>query len=63
MLRFELRDGRLVDVETASQWNMFGTAVSGPLKGQQLSRVDSGVHFAFAWLAFNPDSKIYGQSS
>ena len=23
--------------------------------------IDSGVHFAFAWLAFNPESEIYGR--
>jgi len=33
-------------------------AVAGPLKGRRLAAVDSGVHFAFAWLAFNPDSEI-----
>ena len=29
-----------------------------PAKGKRLPAVDSGVHFAFAWLAFNPDSEI-----
>ncbi len=31
-LRFEVRDGRVVDRATASVWNIFGRAVSGPLK-------------------------------
>ncbi|HSS63039.1 MAG TPA: DUF3179 domain-containing protein, partial [Gammaproteobacteria bacterium] len=59
ILNFELRDGRLVDRETGSEWNLFGTCVAGPLKGEQLEKPDSGVHFAFAWLAFNPESQIY----
>jgi hypothetical protein len=59
VLNFELRDGRLVDRETGSEWNLFGTCVNGPLKDKQLEKPDSGVHFAFAWLAFNPESQIY----
>ncbi len=58
-LTFERRNGRIIDRETQSQWNLLGTAVSGPLAGRQLQSVPSGVHFAFAWLAFNPDSSIY----
>ena len=60
-LGFELRDGRIVDRQTGSIWNLFGTAIEGPLAGRQLASVNSGVHFAFAWLAFNPDSQIYGR--
>ena len=58
-LTFELREGKIVDTETGSQWNLFGTAVAGQLEGKQLEKPDSGVHFAFAWLAFNPESEIY----
>jgi len=60
-LSFELRSGVIADRETGSRWNLLGVAVGGPLKGTRLHTVDSGVHFAFAWLAFNPDSQIYGQ--
>lgn len=59
-LNFQLVDGVLTDAETGSQWDLLGRAVRGPLRGQQLSPVDSGVYFAFAWLAFNPDTEIYG---
>lgn len=48
----------MVDTRTGSEWNVLGEAVSGPLKGKRLAPLDSGVHFAFAWLAFNPDSEI-----
>ena len=59
VLTFVLRDGEIIDLETDSSWNLFGTALSGELAGRQLQTVNSGVHFAFAWLAFNPDSDIY----
>lgn len=52
---------RFVDNETGSTWDLFGRAISGPLTGQRLVSADSGVHFAFAWLAFNPNSSIYGK--
>jgi hypothetical protein len=58
VLEFALRDGRYVDTGTGSEWNILGEAVAGPLKGSRLPGVDSGVHFAFAWLAFNPKSEI-----
>jgi len=47
------------DDQTQSTWNIFGQAISGELNGKRLTPVDSGVHFAFAWLAFRPHSVIY----
>ena len=58
-LHFEAIDGQIMDRETGSTWNLFGTATDGPLAGSDLETIDSGVHFAFAWLAFNPDSEIW----
>ncbi|MDH5535604.1 MAG: DUF3179 domain-containing protein [Betaproteobacteria bacterium] len=60
VLTFEPHEKRIVDRETRSVWDIFGRAVDGPLKGQRLRPVDNGVHFAFAWLAFNPGSEVYG---
>lgn len=59
VLSFELSDGKIVDRETGTQWNQLGQAVAGPLAGEHLQAVDNGVHFAFAWLAFRPESEIY----
>ena len=59
LLDFKIVSGGVVDTQTGSTWDIFGRAIAGPLKGTQLRAVDSGVHFAFAWLAFNPDSEIY----
>jgi hypothetical protein len=61
VLEFGSRDGKTVDTATGSEWNLFGEAVSGPLRGKELVPVDSGVHFAFAWLAFNAASEIAGE--
>lgn len=52
-------DGRFRDEETGSTWTVTGEAVSGPLEGTQLERIQSGDYFAFAWLAFRPDASIY----
>ena len=60
VLEFERHDdGRIADRETGSTWNLLGIAVTGELAGTKLPDVESGVHFAFAWLAFNPESRIY----
>jgi len=61
VLNFEHSDDVIKDIETGSSWDILGRAIAGPLVGQRLEQVDSGVHFAFAWLAFNPDSDIYQQ--
>ena len=61
VLAFELRDGEIFDVDTGSRWSALGRAISGPLEGQRLEPMPGGVHFAFAWLAFRPDTSIYGQ--
>jgi hypothetical protein len=58
VLDFEWRDGRVVDSQTGTEWDIFGRAVRGPLAGTGLTPVDGGVHFAFAWLAFNPQTEI-----
>ena len=58
-LTFELKDGVAIDRETNSSWNIFGIAESGELAGKKLQQLDGGVHFAFAWLAFDPKADIF----
>ncbi len=58
-LTFKLNDGVVTDVETGSEWNIFGIAEKGELAGNQLQQLDQGVHFAFAWLAFDPEAQIF----
>ncbi len=52
-------NNQVVDEQTGSVWNAFGQAIEGKLKGQSMQQIDRGVHFAFAWLAFEPESDIY----
>lgn len=59
VLEFRVHNGEFIDIQTGTRWNQLGQALEGPLKGQQLSPLEAGVHFAFAWLAFRPDSEIY----
>lgn len=60
-LSFALKDGHAIDEQTGTKWNTLGQAVDGPLSGAQLRQIDSGVHFAFAWLAFDPQAQIFEQ--
>ncbi|MEM1040992.1 MAG: DUF3179 domain-containing protein [Bacteroidota bacterium] len=57
-LTFQWDDG-FVDTETGSRWDVTGRAVAGPLAGTQLARLPHGDYFAFAWLAFKPETEIY----
>jgi hypothetical protein len=63
VLEFRIEADAIVDTETASHWDLFGQAVAGPLTGERLAPVEGGVHFAFAWLAFNPATEVYGKDS
>lgn len=57
-LTFSYRGSAWYDKETGTRWNLFGEAIDGPLAGRRLVPVARGVHFAFAWLAFNPGGDI-----
>lgn len=58
-LNFTRIEDQIRDRETGSNWDLFGCAESGPLAGRCLRPLPGGVHFAFAWLAFHPDSEIW----
>ncbi len=59
ILDFEIKESAIIDQQTGSHWNNLGKATSGDLEGQALEQVHGGIHFAFAWLAFNPEVEIY----
>lgn len=58
-LDFEFKDGKILDKQTGSEWNIFGLAVAGELSGKQLVPVVSINHFWFSWAAFKPETRIY----
>jgi hypothetical protein len=60
-LTFRKKGEHFVDKETGSTWDITGHAVAGPLKGKQLRTERHSNHLAFAWLAFYPESEIYGK--
>ena len=60
ILTFGAEDGAIVDEETGSVWNIFGSAISGGLAGTQLRALNAFPHFWFAWAAFYPDTALYG---
>lgn len=61
-LEFELRDGRLVDLQTGSRWDRGkGVAVDGPLRGELLKQLPWITSFDWAWKDFFPHSEFYGE--
>jgi len=61
ILTFKYKDGFFTDNETRSRWNITGSAIDGELKGIQLKRIKHGDYFAFAWLAFRPETEVYSK--
>lgn len=59
LLTFHQVKSGFMDEQTKSIWDIAGLCLSGPLKGKELIPVIHTIHFAFAWLTFNPDSEIY----
>lgn len=59
-LTFAQEGTRFVDLETGSQWNVTGRAVTGPLAGAQLAPIRSDQPFWFALAAFVPEARIAG---
>jgi hypothetical protein len=58
-LTFRADGNAFIDSLTGSRWDIFGKAVSGPLKGKTLEPVVSGNHFWFAWAAFKPETRVW----
>lgn len=62
-LTFGVRDGAIVDEQTGSIWNIFGSAISGELAGAQLQTLNAFPHFWFAWAAFHPETALYDEEA
>jgi hypothetical protein len=50
---------RLVDVQTGSDWDFTGKAISGQYAGRKLKQIDLLNDYWFDWKAYNPDTVIY----
>ena len=59
-LTFALRDGRVVDTQTWSEWSALGRATAGRLAGEELRLLAHGTYFWFAWAAFYPGTDVWG---
>lgn len=57
------RDGPgmlMLDRETGTRWDALeGTALSGPLKGEELHRMPSNYAFWFAWKDYHPETGVF----
>ncbi len=62
-LRLEARGEEIVDAGTESVWNVLGRAISGPLEGAALEPVLSANHFWFAWILFQPETRVIRDQS
>jgi len=58
-LTFKKKRGLFIDTKTGSKWDITGYCYAGKFKGKQLQIEPHSNHFAFAWLAFHPESEIY----
>jgi hypothetical protein len=61
VLQFDHRttDNILTDISTKSTWNMGGLCIGGPLKGEQLTRVQAYNEFWHSWQNFQVNAKKY----
>lgn len=57
-LNFYFDGEAILDRQTKSTWNILGVALTGPLQGKRLPRINHVVTFWFAWVLFKPDTLI-----
>ena len=60
ILDYVYDDGKILDVQTNSEWNYDGLSISGELKGLHLERMPIEPGFWFEWVAFHPETLVYG---
>jgi hypothetical protein len=67
LLTFEAKrsaEGRIAfyDRETATRWDITGRSEEGPLKGKRLTRIENHLSQWYGWVAYFPDTTIYGRT-
>lgn len=59
-LTFDLKDGKLIDRETGSEWDLIsGRAMTRPMKGKQLDPRPGIISYEHAWKTFYPKSSYW----
>ena len=61
ILTFSKNGRSITDDQTGSVWDITGRCIHGELEGSQLKIEPHSNHFAFAWLAFYPNSQIFSE--
>jgi hypothetical protein len=56
---FNAKEQNFIDTQTDSLWNFEGKAISGQMKGKQLTRLPFDEGFWFEWVAFHPKTELY----
>ena len=60
VLDFVFVEGKIIDIQTNSEWNYDGLSISGIYEGKQLQRIPIEPGFWFEWAAFHPQTLVYG---
>ena len=63
ILEFDYVDDKIIDTQTNSEWNYNGLSVSGQHEGKQLQRLPLSPGFWFEWVAFHPETLVYGDDT
>lgn len=58
-LDFKKKKDHFIDIQTKSIWDITGHCIAGSYLNKQLTPIIHSNHFAFAWLAFYPESIIF----
>ncbi len=61
ILDFVYVDNKIIDTQSNSEWNYDGFSISGQHEGQQLKRIPIEPGFWFAWVAFHPETLVFGE--
>ena len=58
--RYDSQNNTFIDMQTGSEWDFEGAAINGELTGKELNRLPYDQGYWFEWVAFHPDTKLYG---
>lgn len=53
---------QIADRETGTRWSIEGRGEAGPLQGKTLRRIENHLSQWYGWVAFFPETSIYGRS-